>query len=238
MRKHVIRLSICILTFCIGTATTFLSTWIRANHASEMDRPYSVLEGSTVRILPYNATFEIPEGWLTPNPMPPPAKNLYLSRQDLDQLSLNDGSDWEEAQVINAVLPFAQCAAHFGDKGWGNYLWDDLQGRVYFVDSTPKEIATMIKTRGLQESLTRFKDASLSWENYGVWQKLTINILDAPTHFSLMKNLEFYYRPFNGKTVVFVFLHAGGFEHTIERILSSFDCPACYRTPRTETLID
>lgn len=228
MTKYAKGLSIALLTFCIGITATYLTAGnTQVVPTAESVHPYSVLEGSTVRIHPYNATFAIPESWLTPNPMPLPAKNLYLSRPDLNELDWNSGGDSEDAQVINAVLPLTDCAAHFGDKGWGNYLWNDLQGRVYVVDQTPQQVATAIKTRGLQQSSSVFEAASLSWENQGVWQKLTINILDAPADFILVKNLDFYYRPIGGKTVVFVFLHAGGFGPTIDQILNSFDCTAC-----------
>ncbi len=135
---------------------------------------------------------------------------------------LNDGSDEEDAQVINSVLSFENCAAHVGDKGWGNYLWNDLQGRVYVVDLTPEEIAARIETQGLSKALSVFENASLITETYGEWQKRTLNITDAPTHFILNKNLDFYYRSFGSKTVIFVFLHAWGFDETINQIQSSF----------------
>jgi len=93
-------------------------------------------------------------------------------RPDLNELNWISGGDSENAQVINPILPLNHCAAHFGDRGWGNYFWNDLQGRVYVVDLTPEEVATAIKTDGLQESLSVFEAASLSWENQGVWQKL------------------------------------------------------------------
>ena len=230
MKKYMLRLLVAILTFSIGTAAIYLFAWDKVNslnpfrvtHSSENNSPYSVLEGRTVRLKPYEATFDIPESWLVPKPVPTPAKNLHLSLQDLNELYWNDGSDAEDAQVINSVLPFENCAAHVGDRGWGNYLWNDLQGRVYVVDLTPEEIAARIEKRGLGTALNVFEGASLSSENYGMWRKQTLNITDAPTHFILMKDLDFYYRSFGDKTVVFVFLHAGGFDETISGILNSF----------------
>ena len=228
MKKHVLRLSIAVLTFFIGTAASYFSTWsIRGIQSADTDRPYSVLQGTTVQIHPFGATFEIPESWLTPNPLPEPEKNLYLSRQDLYELPWNNGRDSEDAAVMDAVLPFAQCAAHFGDRGWGNYFWNDLQGRVYVVDSTPAEISVKIETSGFQKAAIVFENAEMSWEKYGNWQKLSLTVIDAPTHFILTKDLDFYYRPVAGKTVVLVFLHAGGFGPTIRQILDSFDCSGC-----------
>jgi hypothetical protein len=220
MRKDAIRLSIAILTFCLGTASVYLPVlYTQVMHSSDL--PYSILEGSTVRIRPYEATFQIPESWLIPGPFS--VKNLHLSRRDLNLLYWNDGGDAEDAQVINAVLPFEHCAAHFGSRDWGNHFWNDLQGRVYVVDSTPAELAEAIETNGLAEASSVFEGAELSGSNFGSWRKLTIEIVDAPTHFILMKRLDFYHRPLGTKTVVFVFLHAGGFDPTIERILNSFD---------------
>jgi hypothetical protein len=226
MKKFMLHSLVAVLTFFIGTATIYLFAWdinlFRATHSSENNSPYSVLEGRTVRIKPYDATFDIPESWLTPNPVPEPIKNLHLSWQDLNELYWNDGRDVEDAQVINSVLSFEDCAAHVGSRDWGNYLWNDLQGRVYVVHLTPEEIEARIKTRGLGKALSVFEAASVISENHGAWQKLTLDILDAPTHFALMKNLDFYYRPFDNKTVVFVFLHAGDFDETINGILNSF----------------
>lgn len=230
MKKYAYRVSVAILAFSMGTAAIYLYSRdkvktlnpFRATHSPENNSPYSVLEGSTVRLRPYNATFDIPGSWLAPKPVPTPAKNLHLSRQDLSELYWNDGRDAEDARVINSVLPFEDCAAHVGDRGWGNYLWNDLQARVYVVDLTPEEIAVRIEERGLEQALNVFEGASLTKEERGGWQKLTINITDAPTHFILMKDLDFYYRSFGNKTVVFVFLHAGGFDETISGILNSF----------------
>lgn len=225
MRKNAIRLSITILTFCLGTAVTHLSRWtIETIYLSQTACPHSVLEGTTVRIQPYDATFEVPATWLTPESIPTPEKNLYLSRSELNQLYWDNGNDKEDAQVFDAVLPFRSCAAHFGDRGWGNYFWNDLQGRVYVVDLTPEEVATAVETRGLNKSLSVFEDAELFSEHYGAWQKRQLHVLDAPTHFMLMKSFDFYYRRCGDKTVVFVFLHAGGFEPAIEGILNSFKC--------------
>jgi hypothetical protein len=230
MKKYILRLSAALLAFFIGTASIYLFAWDKVKalnpyavtHSAEHHSPYSVLEGKTVRLKPYEATFEIPESWLTPVPVPSPTKNLHLSWQDLNELYWNDGSDEEDAQVINSVLSFEDCAAHVGDRGWGNYLWNDLQGRVYVVDLKPEEIAARIEARGLNKASSLFEEVSLTSENRGAWRKLTLNITDAPTHFILMKNLDFYYRSFGHKTVVFVFLHAGGFDETIDGIVNSF----------------
>lgn len=233
-----------IAAFFVGTAFIYLLVWNpvktsiskqitssykKIDHSAENNSPYSVLEGITVRIKPYNATFEIPESWLTPKPAPDNhIKNLFLNWQDLNELNLIDGEengfDEESAQVINSVLPFENCAAHVGDKGWGNGLWNDLQGRIYVTDLTPDEITARVEKQGLGKAAEVFERASVKFGGHGRWEKKTLNVLDAPSwgDFISIKNLEFYYRSFDNKTVVIVFLRADKFEKEIDLILDSF----------------
>lgn len=236
MKKYMLRFLVAILAFFIGTATIYFFAWdkiktlnpYKATHSAENNSPYSVLEGTTVRINPYNATFEIPESWLTPKPVSgEPAKNLYLSWQDLNELNQFDfnhryGFDKEDAQVMRSVLLFENCAAHVGDKGWGNGFWNDLQARVFVTDLNPEEIAVRVEKQGLDKASEVFERASVKSGNHGEWEKRTLDIIDAPTHFILGKNLDFYYRSFGNKTVVVVFLHTDKFEKEINLILDSF----------------
>ncbi len=235
MKIYIFRLIIAILAFFIGTTTIYFFAWDNLKnlisspviHSAENNSPYSVLEGTTVRVKPYNATFEIPESWLTPKVIPnEPTKNLFLSWQDLNEVNRIDrksnGFDQEDAQVINAVLPFENCAAHFGNKAWDNGLWNDLQGRIYVTDLTPEEIAYRIENNGLSTAQSVFEEAKLTSGNHESWTKSRFEITDAPTHFILMKRLEFYYRRFDNKTVVFAYLYADNFETTIHGVLNSF----------------
>jgi hypothetical protein len=234
-KQYALRLSIAILTFVISTAIVYFAACIKrkawnpykTTHSAENNSPYSVLEGTTVRIKPYNATFEIPESWLTPNPFPPPEKNLYLSYQDLNELYWNDGNDEQEAQVINSVLSIQDCAIHFGDKGWGNHFWNDLQGRVYLTDLRPEEVATRVEKQGLERAVKVFEGASVISGNHGKWNKRTLDIFDAPSwsDFALGKNLDFFYCAFGNKTVVIFFLNTETFDQEINLVLDSFKWP-------------
>jgi hypothetical protein len=232
MKKYMHRLTIAILAFFVGTAIVYFFAWDKittlifptAIHSSENNSPYSLLEGTTVWLKPYDATFDIPESWLTPRP----ERNLNLSWQELNEVHRNNGHDefdGEDAQVMASVISFENCAAHVGDKGWGNSLWNDLQARVYVVDLKPEEIAERIEKQGLNKASDVFEEASLSSGNYGEWHKQTLGVLEAPTHFMLQKNIDFYYRSFAGRTVVFVFIQAGGYDEVINQILSSFRWP-------------
>jgi len=196
-------------------------------HTAEKNSPYGRLDGDLIRIEPYHASFEIPHEWLTPKPIPTPSKNIHLSYQDLNDLYWNEGSDAEEAQVINSVLPFQDCAAHFGDRGWGNYLWNDLQGRLYVVDTPPNELKAAIDRYGLPKAQSNFEGVKIIDGTHGSWSLRTLDILDAPSwsDFMYSKRLDFYYQRFGDKTAVIVFLHTDKFENEINLILDSFRWP-------------
>jgi hypothetical protein len=243
MRKYIYRLLVAGFAFFIGATLVYFSIWdvIKTSapaqiisshrqviHSAENNSPYSVLEGTAVRIKPYNAAFEIPESWITYKPISiEPPKNLYLSWQDLNelnQLDFNNGfSDEDDAQVMRFVLPFENCAAHVGSMSWGNGNTNDLQARIFVVDSNSQEITEKIKNQGLSKAQNVFKSAELASENYGTWEKQKLSVLKTGSHTLLFKDIDFYYRSFGSKTVVFVFVHQSGWDEKIKQILDSFN---------------
>jgi hypothetical protein len=233
MNRHLSRLLAAALAFSVGvgierllvlhrvedSATTPSTILPRAAYPANAISPYTFLEGSTVRLKPYDATFDIPEGWLNP---PPTQKNLFLSREELDEAYRNAGGDEEYERVMDSVLPFEKCAAHVGDKDWGNYLWNDLQARMYVVESSPEEIADRVTRQGLDKATNTFTEASLLLGGYGKWERRTLRVTQASSDFILSSDMDFYYRTFGNRTVVFVFIHAEDYKETIPRILDSF----------------
>lgn len=203
----------------------------RQQHSQAKNGPQSVLDGNTIRIVKYGASFTFPGDWLEMKHAPDDhKKNLFVSWQDLNELTKIDheinGSDSDEAEVISAVLPFDECVAHVGDKGWGNYMWNDLQGRVYITDISPDKITAGVENEGLSKAEKLFTSAKLMGlgEN-GPWGKITLDIIDFPpwSDFMLGERLDFYVRAFGKKTVVFVFLHSDRYEDEINLLLNSFD---------------
>lgn len=242
MKKYTLRLLVAILSFSLGTTVIYLSVWdsIKTSiptqiissrqiiHSAENNSPYSILEGTTVRIKPYDAMFKIPESWITYKPISiEPPKNLYLSRHDLNELNHFDfnhplGFDKEYALVMRSALPFENCAAHLGSKSWGNGNTNDLQARVFVVDSNSQEITERIKNQGLNKARSVFDDAKLIAENYGTWEKQNLNVFEMGSHTLSFTDIDFYYRSFGNKTVVFVFVHGWGWDETIKQTLDSF----------------
>ena len=242
MKKYILRFLVSILAFSLGTAVIYISIWdaIKTSiptqiifsrqifHSARNNSPYSVLEGTTVKIKPYDATFEIPENWITYKPISiEPPKNLYLSWQDLNELNHFDfnhplGFDKEDAQVMRSVLSFENCAAHVGSMSWGNGNTNDLQARVFVVDSNAQEITEKIENQGFSKAQSVFNSAKLASENYGTWDKQKLSVLEIGSHTLLTKDITFSYRSFGNKTVVFVFVHQWGWDETIKEILDSF----------------
>src|SRR5262245_32394422 len=103
--RNIHRLVVAILGFVVGTGIVYFCGWCIAgnaraqispfhdelNHSAENNSAYSILEGTTIRIKPYDATFEIPEDWLRLKPAPDKhVKNLFLSREDLNEVNVID----------------------------------------------------------------------------------------------------------------------------------------------------
>ncbi len=194
-------------------------------HSAEANSPYAVLEGRTIKLKPDEFTFQIPEEWLNQDQ----EKKLHLSWGELDGMFKirphGIDFDGEDAAVMNEVISFDRCAAHFGSKGWNNGIWNDLQGRAYIVDLSPDAFAESVKVRGLDKAKKLFESAEYVSVHYRGWQQHSLKVVDAPTHFILHKKIDFYYRQFGDKTIVFVFVAPWGFEDTISDILASVKPP-------------
>jgi len=198
----------------------------RATHSRENRSPVSTLEGTTVNISPYEASFEIPTEWLSEdarnkNPIGP-RENLYISWEQLDQLPNLNGDNEPDAEIMDSVLPFELCAVHVGSKPWGNYLTTDLEARVYVIDQNPVGFRDSLEKQGLERARGVYKTAELKTKQHGGWEGRVMSVLETGEHTLLFKDIEFYYRAFDGKTVVFVFVHQSGWDKTIAEMLDSF----------------
>lgn len=60
--------------------------------------------------------------------------------------------DSEYASVVNASLPFEDCAAHVGGEGWGaqGVSFGDLQVRAYVTTLSGDEVLARIKAQGFE----------------------------------------------------------------------------------------
>jgi hypothetical protein len=228
MKKYITRFGVLILAFLIGTTFIYLTAWEKitafitpkSKHSVENGSPFSTIDKNKITIKPFNASFDIPEKWLEYTR----EKNIFLNCSEIEKINFEYGINFDEesGQVLDAVIPFENCAANFGDKGWGNANWNDIQGRVYVTNLTSNEVGEKIEKNGFNKASNVFEKASVKSSKYSDWQHKSLDVLDAPTHFMLFKEICFYYRAFDDKTVVFTFLHADKYENEINLILSSF----------------
>jgi len=176
--------------------------------------------------MPHGASFEIPTEWLsedarTKNPVGP-RENLYISWEQLDQLPKINGDNAPDAAIMDSVLPFELCAVHVGSKGWGNYLTSDLQARIYVIDQNPIGLRDSLEKQALARARSVYKTAGLKTKQHGAWEGRVMSVFEAEGHTLLFKDIDFYYRAFDEKTVVFIFVHQSGWDKTIEHMLDSF----------------
>lgn len=230
MKKYIIRVGVLILAFIVGTTFIYLTTWDKivdlitpkSKHSVENGSPFSTIDKNKITVKPINASFDIPERWLEYTR----EKNIFLNCSELDNINFEYGINFneEDGQVMDAVIPFEYCAAHFGSKNWGVSNVEHLQGRIYVTNLTLDEVSKKIEKDGINKATSIFEKAKLKDSaEHNNWQYKSLDILDAPTHAFFFKKICFYYRAFDNKTVVFTFRHTDKYENEINLILSSFE---------------
>ncbi len=184
--------------------------------------PHSVLTGNTIKIVPYNATFDMPADWL-PSKF---GKNLYLTNEELQSLYYKRTFQARKAEFLDSVLPYDRCAAHFGEKGWDEGVVSD-QARVYIIRKPVDELTDELKNAGPQSERI-FDNALISEGNLKSWQRITFNTTELGEHTILMQDIDFYLKAFGDDCVIFAFIHQVGDNalQSREEILSSFEWPA------------
>jgi len=134
------------------------------------EQPFKVTRtNNLVRILPLDISFQIPQRWIDWNERF--HNSLHFTKKDLAAVEDGDVADWdpEYATVVNAVLPFEQCALHAGGEGWGREAvsYADLQMRVYILDEAPEKIEAKAVSEGAHAVRTLFTPRRIAWRNRG-----------------------------------------------------------------------
>lgn len=136
----------------------------------KVEQPFKVTRTNRlVYILPLDISFQIPQRWIDWNERF--NNSLHFTEKDLAAVENGDQADWdpEYATVVNAVLPFEQCALHAGGEGWGREAvsYADLQMRVYILDEAPEKIEAKAVSEGAQAVRTLFTPRRIAWRNRG-----------------------------------------------------------------------
>lgn len=231
--------------FFRGLALLCFCCAISTGH-SEAPLPYARLVDHTIELEPSKATFAIPQNWfdLYHNEH---WNNLHLTRKELERVKEADNAQWdaEYAKIVNAVLPFENCAVHAGGDGWGSesVTYGDVQMRVYVGKWSILEMKRLVKEKGfpvataiamkMPEEITkitpplRAEREVLKEEVIGEWQRLRIALPLRYDDYGGVGTVDFYVRIFRDETVVLVFMFASGAGQAvfIPPIVSSFKHP-------------
>jgi hypothetical protein len=211
-------------------AVALLCSCYRASPQPREQR-YATRNGQNVILHPSGVTFRVPQQWLEWHDKF--HNNLHLTREQLDKVE-DGGGEWdtEYGQVVNAALPFADCAAHVGGEGWGleGVSFGDVQLRAYVTELNPQEIFTRIHGAALNVArrVSRFAptvlqnlatDVSVTDGEEGPWRKAVIQYPLWYGDYGGVARIRFYVASIKGGTLALVFM--GGEDQEVQSVLHS-----------------
>ncbi|HJQ12596.1 MAG TPA: hypothetical protein VJ840_16305 [Gemmatimonadaceae bacterium] len=119
--------------------------------------------------------------------------------------------DREYSAVTDSVLPFANLVAQVGPEPFGaaSQCFGDLQMRVYVFPDAWK-LSEQAKATGLRTARGFFSSAALVSRESSPWHVDRLHWSAWYYDYGAEANLEFFSAIVRGKTVVLVFMRAGG----------------------------
>lgn len=112
---------------------------------------YATRQDRTIQLHPSNITFQVPQSWLEWDSEF--HNNFHLTHRQLRSVRVGHGEwDSEYGSVVNASVPFEDCAAHVGGEGWGwqGVSFGDLQVRAYVTSLSGNEVLGRVKSQGFK----------------------------------------------------------------------------------------
>jgi hypothetical protein len=212
-----------------------------AGSAILAEPPQATFSGTTIRLEPSGATFDLPDDWI--EWYRDRHDNLHLNRAELQKVKDAIAYfDADYARVVNAVLPFESCAIHAGGEGWGSESRSvaDLQMRAYLGDWSLKTLQRLIAEKGLstarnishrETGMSTSKDILFRKDVVSEWHRSAIRFpvkyRDNVDEVYGGANVEFYVRSFGADTVVLVFMYSDPCTQKkyMQTIFSSFKHP-------------
>jgi hypothetical protein len=210
LRLHSLKL------FALGATILFASPLAQA---SEKKQHFSMRNGTTVRLQPSGASFEIPRDW----------DGRYFDRAELAKVRRGQG-EWytEYAKVLNAALPFTDCSAQAGRYLWNGATPAGLTVRAYVTNRSASEVEMRMSTKALPAAKAlpspTVRNASLTTVESGQWYRTLISYDVWYGDYGGRANVDFYTTGRNGTTVVLVFMYVGMDPDlaSVQQILKSF----------------
>jgi len=192
--------------------------------ASEVKgKHFSIAEGSTIRMQPSGASFEIPLDWTKEYGA------VNITPKQLENVRKGKGEWYRDyASVVNAALPFADCSVQAGTHAWDSATFGGVQVRGYVLDQSANEVEERTAAKGLAAAkalpTANVRNAGITRKQSGQWHRILIVYDVSYGDYGGKANVDFYVNAHEPKTIVLVFLYAGEGENTpeIEQILKSF----------------
>jgi hypothetical protein len=138
-------------------------------------------------------------------------RRFATSRPMLDSLRNAQGEwDREYSAVSDSILPFAKLVAQVGPEPFGaGQCFGDLQMRVYVFPDAWK-LSEQAKATGLRTARGFFSSATLGSRESAPWHVDRLHWSAWYYDYGAEANLEIFSTVVHGKTVVLVFMRAGG----------------------------
>lgn len=191
----------------------------------------SIRTGNTVTLYPDGTSFRVPQDWLDWD-----ARfhdNFHLTRAELAEVK-NGAGEWdtEYGKVVNAILPFDQCAAHVGGEGWGKngVSFSDVQLRAYITDIAPNLIVSrlsgqlaVVRTFATYMGYSKFDDMGVM----GRWRTVQLEYGLSYGDYNGTAQVRLYATPSKGHTLALFFMSSpfgrigSSAENEIQSILKS-----------------
>lgn len=189
----------------------------------ELAQPSATLSGRTVTLQPFEATFEIPQSWLSHYRTD--EDNLHLTRREIDKIKDGIGEwDSEYGKVVNAVFSIDDCAMHGGNEGWGKdgHSYFDVQMRAYVLAADADDIPTKMINDGVEAAhqlnslkskqnlvpkLKSKKSISLKQSEYQQWKRSTLEFELFFDDYGGTAHVDVFSRDFDKQKVALVFMY-------------------------------
>ncbi len=196
------------------------------------EKPSAALieDGTHIELRPSGVRFTVP------TVVQENANSTFLLSEEELIAAENGAGEWttEYTAVINALLPFDRCGAHFGDNSWpvsGNFfaLWT----RAYVLeDSIAETEAFFIDNAAAVAEAAGGTDAQVSQKLGGPWRQTRVSFDIGYSDYAGKASVEMQLREYGEFTIGFVFMYpvsVGGYPdlaEAVDEVLYSVCVPA------------
>lgn len=216
-------------TFVVVAALRICTSLNGANlWAVEAPRPTAELKGRAIHLGSVDATFDIPEEWISWHEEF--HNNIHLSPTEIARVRSASGEwDKEYSQIANSIIPFEKCILHAGGDGWGENAasYQDVQMRVYLLDESPAQVVERLTKIGPTDAMKFSDKVSLARSKHNNWLRTILSYPLWYGDYGGTAHIDVFATKCAAKTVVLVFMYCdnpGAPARQVQDIVQSFKC--------------